>query len=62
MAHEWMLEEDLIDGYPQPIEDLLDVLLRKENPNRMVKIGLCLDEVTKYRLINLLLENADLFV
>ena len=45
---------DLIDGCPQPIEDLLDVLLRKENPSQMVKIYSCLYEVTKYRLINLL--------
>ena len=54
--------EDLIDGCPQPIEDLLDVLLRKKKLSRMVKIGSRLYKVTKYWLINLLQENTDLFV
>ena len=45
--------DDLIEQHAQPTEDLLDVLLRKEDLNQMIKINSCLDEVTKSRLISL---------
>ena len=46
--------DDLIEERAQPIEDLLDVPLRREDPDQMVKIGSCLDEITKSRLTILL--------
>ena len=49
--------DDLIEGRPQPTEDLLDVPLEK-NPGHIVKIDLCLDEVTQSQLIALLQDNA----
>ena len=44
------------------MKDLLDVPLRKDDLNQMVKIGSYLDEVTKSQLIFFLQENANLFV
>ena len=44
------------------MKDLLDVPLRKDDLNQMVKIGSYLDEVTKSQLIFFLQKNADLFV
>ena len=47
-------KEGLVDGRPQPSKE--------ENPSKMVKISSRPYEVTKWRLTNLLQENADLFI
>ena len=46
--------DDLVEERTQPFEDLLEVSLRKENPNQIVKIGLHLHEETKTRLTTIL--------
>ena len=50
------------EEHAQPSEDLLEVSLRRENPNQTVKIGSHLNKVTKAQLTAFLQENTDLFV
>lgn len=46
--------KDLIEEHAQPSKDLLEILLREEDPHQTVKIGSYLDKVTKDWLITLL--------
>nr|XP_010909350.1 uncharacterized protein LOC105035479 [Elaeis guineensis] len=54
--------DDLAGEHTRPSENLVEILLRKENSHQTMKIGSSIDQVTKARLIAFLQENADLFV